>query len=873
MKKIQLFVNMLILVIVGVVPLLVGLDVQGQEIPRDEYLRHLSLKPPEIVRQTNANTELHLFGNAEDPENYEDTDPVDGIDDRRHEVLLDLAVEFAPYLVLNSTMIPMDFRLFMAREEVFLLSVDKWNVSKYPPELVDVETIQWPTLSPPTSEAGSQESCADNEDHRLRCLLEEFDPFKPGEAYRSGAVAPKGAEHQVMFFDFPGDSEETWKQEYENHISKALPQAYEDFVKVFVHPFVESVNSRDPGSGAYEFVLQYWFFYPYNDGFNNHEGDWEHINVFIKPLNKLHAPLSKADVCRILMEGVPADTAPDRLVIQKVDYYFHHKVITLDYTRPNVYQSSGDWETEYENTKKERLAENWIWRQVRYRAYWDDDEKEINTHPIGFIGGDNVGLDQMLRHPGSSNQVSNGTYPFRGFYKNVGQAGFAENIAERFDHRKYFAAGRHKRAVPEKGYRRGSVVSFASPDRIEIIPDGERVVNLVKENAQARRDWAWLVLPIRWGYPAAESPLAGMVAYTDLGNSSVLGPSYNVGWNRSGDIPGFQVYPLHTYRTLLDLTWQDSIINPLGYLNLPVSLVATLPSVKIIWRPINMLWRAGTDGGKRVFQPKGYIPYRLLGIGPVPPLGIRPVPPLYIGPVHFTYMHMSRNFVDLILGLYPMQIRRIGNRLDGVINQGADIVGEASRSVENIHVRYFEIDFYLGERLVIQNLWCHGSSVIGYDLQLSSNEVFEIRGDLNFREYSGSLRYNMMKGSFMLFLKGGYGLSWYRLENISTDGELLPNHNGPWINKPDFKRLSTYLPNTGHFGGGIEWVPFQNIFFGSVAGLDIGIRAEGLFYGHCLGIDFDEVYTTSSGAKIRSNSTASSFILRPVLSLAATFSF
>ena len=113
-----------------------------------------------------------------------------------------------------------------------------------------------------------------------------------------------------MFFDFPGDGEETWKQEYVNQISGALPQLYENFAKVFVHPFVESVESSVTGHQGYAFVLQYWFFYPYNDGGNNHEGDWEHINVFIKPLNKLHEPLSKADVYRILTEGVPSDTAP-----------------------------------------------------------------------------------------------------------------------------------------------------------------------------------------------------------------------------------------------------------------------------------------------------------------------------------------------------------------------------------------------------------------------------------------------------------------------------------------------------------------------------------------------------------------------------------
>ena len=97
-----------------------------------------------------------------------------------------------------------------------------------------------------------------------------------------------------MFFDFPGDGEKTWRQEYV--VSGALPKSFEGFAKVFVHPFLESVDSSVLGHQGYEFVLQYWFFYPYNDGANNHEGDWEHINVSIRPLDKLHEPLSEADV-------------------------------------------------------------------------------------------------------------------------------------------------------------------------------------------------------------------------------------------------------------------------------------------------------------------------------------------------------------------------------------------------------------------------------------------------------------------------------------------------------------------------------------------------------------------------------------------------
>ena len=97
-----------------------------------------------------------------------------------------------------------------------------------------------------------------------------------------------------------------------------------------------------------------------------------------------------------------------------------------------------------------------------------------------------------MRHPGISNRVSNGTYPFRGLYKNVGPAGAAEKISQKFDHREYFAAGGYVRTVPENGFRRGSIIFFALPDRIEILPDGERVVELVKKMCRHGEIWLGL---------------------------------------------------------------------------------------------------------------------------------------------------------------------------------------------------------------------------------------------------------------------------------------------------------------------------------------------------------------------------------------------
>ena len=50
-------------------------------------------------------------------------------------------------------------------------------------------------------------------------------------------------------------------------------------------------------------VIQFWYFYPFNDFINNHEGDWEHINVVLSSDDTLSAE------------------------IVWIDYYFHYKVI------------------------------------------------------------------------------------------------------------------------------------------------------------------------------------------------------------------------------------------------------------------------------------------------------------------------------------------------------------------------------------------------------------------------------------------------------------------------------------------------------------------------------------------------------------------
>lgn len=103
-------------------------------------------------------------------------------------------------------------------------------------------------------------------------------------------------------------------------------------------------------------AIQYWFFYPYNDFINNHEGDWEHINVIV----------DRED--------------PELAQIERVDFYFHHKVDMRDMGTIQI---------------------------------------EDGSHPVVFVGG---------QHENYAGVVSGGSYPSPGHWPDVGAAGADEDV-------------------------------------------------------------------------------------------------------------------------------------------------------------------------------------------------------------------------------------------------------------------------------------------------------------------------------------------------------------------------------------------------------------------------------------------------------------
>ena len=319
------------------------------------------------------------------------------------------------------------------------------------------------------------------------------------------------------------------------------------------------------------------------------------------------------------------------------------------------------------------------------------------------------------------------------------------------------------------------------------------------------------------------------------------------------------MYSPEPFPSLFRLTWQDSFINDLGYLNLPVAFLAMLPPVDMGWHAVRF-GRQFVDGFR---DTQEYI------FQPFQPSG--PIQPRFTSWLTLarTYIVMSTDLMDDLV-LTPKQMDAVDDGRKDVLIQTDNVIGKQRAFVENPSMFCFETTLYLGERFATQNSLSSGSPMIGYDLTVPAmKKVFQLRGNLRLWEYLGSIRYNLTTDNFMIFFKGGYGLSWYRLEDVSINGELLPHPNGPWINKPTLGDPLTLIPNSWHFGGGIEWMLVWNIG-SSPYGPDIGIRGEALFHRHSLGINIDATDLTPPGISIVDTSVTSPFTTRYAFVLAVT---
>ncbi|MHC4067797.1 MAG: hypothetical protein ACYSUI_25285 [Planctomycetota bacterium] len=229
----------------------------------------------------------------------------------------------------------------------------------------------------------------------------------------------------AWYFDFPGRNPKEWWQTY-GRIRTGPDSALWAQPTVYAHPFLDDLG---------RVVIQYWYFYPFNDFIGNHEGDWEHVNVLL---------------------------TADRSDIAEVHYFFHTRSISLP--------------------------------QGQYRP-----EVVDGTHPVAFVGGR---MYNLLDYPirliaGDRNEGSHGHFPYAGEWEGAAGLGAPESVTKPGED--------STRVLP---YHRFRVVLTPEPSRIDYL-----------NKPEVLKEWAWLVLPVRWGFPAVPS-LGSEIKLVDIGNTT-----------------------------------------------------------------------------------------------------------------------------------------------------------------------------------------------------------------------------------------------------------------------------------------------------------------------------------------------------------------
>jgi hypothetical protein len=406
---------------------------------RTAYLQliHPEQRPPIVGGYAAADS---LFGVPEESERG------DGIAEARRPGLEALVHRFAPTLVLPSgdaapqggranQLLPTDPRLFGA-----VLRVDRIAAAPY--GMSD-------SFSVPLGDIGTDS---------LVALVETSLEYRthPDEI-------------DVRYFDFPGEGAGEWWKSYAR-IRAGADSAAWSVPTVWAHPFVETDG---------RVVVQYWYFYPFNDYLGNHEGDWEHVNVAL---------------------NASADS------VAEVHYFFHERSVRLP--------------------------------QGRYAPSLHD-----GTHPIVFVGGraNTIVNFPMKILAGDRNSGSHGNFPYAGEWEAAAGLGHTESVSH--------ADGDSLRVVTHDRFR---VVLTPEPGRIDY-----------RGHPEVLRDWIWLLLPARWGYPSAPS-LGGSIHMTDVGNRAPFGPAFNSGWDRTA--PGLGYSSFNLRRVPRVQSYLEDLVQPWYYL-------------------------------------------------------------------------------------------------------------------------------------------------------------------------------------------------------------------------------------------------------------------------------------------------------------------
>ena len=735
------------------------------EVARAEYLRFLPVLPNFGVAASGSR-EFKLYGTYADAfaaakgtrssgrgAPFHPTSLIPSMDSARAARLHEIAVRFRPLLRRNSNSAPRSVNDLlgltysvsgdsMVCSGRTVLHRDVWSTSGVSPRLIHPLTIdlgvgdlrrcpRGPPLAP-----GPMTADADSAYQEVLFAGIEGDLQDRLDATQ-----------QVLFFDLPGRNTREWART-RGHL-ESLPPA------VYAHLFIDRVAPPGlPDSlSFYDPIMQYWFYFPGNDSGNDHEGDWEHINVHIT--TRARAASGNPTLWfppRGLIDSMldPAVPIADELVISAVDYYFHHYVAILDYkpvyakTAPeplaDEWRDSARHDSHRINGLLQRFGHRdetgavptsrYVYREIRHRIAAAHGLYE--TNPIGYIGGSTMSVVAVFRRPSTGrDQNSHGLYPFAGMWHGVGPMGAVEMVSG---------------SDPSDSTLAPEFIDFRA-EEIRLLPDWEPLWEVFSREASVRQRWGWLVLPVRWGFPVFESPLMRQIERYDFGGVSPIGPVYNPGWNRFGEGQNFHLYRIRSVSGAFQRSLLDIAHPSLGFVNIPLLLFTKAP-------PFNGLASH-------------------LMIGPAA-AGLGPVNFEQQGGALLTHRY-STGLVRSLGGGVRLH-RRVADSLaiaGAAPDQGSDL-SDRNVSTENGHVAYVAYEVPVGRKYVATAslFFPLTRSVLRYDYPQTSGAPLVVEGTIEPWELAGDFgrRLPTILGRFESRVRLGYGWTWYRYRTLPVAG-------------------------------------------------------------------------------------------------------
>lgn len=771
----------------------------------DDYLAYLPATP-RIVARSVATGQLRLYGDTEAPE-YRDVDPRDGVDDRRARRLLALAEEFSPILRRNTLNVPREVEAYLGNPGV--LHVDTWLEERR----VSAVTID---LGPPLDAGGDGDGTerVAPQDAALDSLLRELSPRRPRPA-----VAPaEGEAERVLYLDFPGSDERGWHRENGHRDPMGS--------RLYVHPFVQEVSAPGCACGArYQLLLQYWTFYGYNDGANNHEGDWEHLTVSVTTRGRArehgpgpheHGLLSAADIAAILDPDAP--TPLDSLRIRAVAYYFHNNVLVLDYLAPEAGEPLEAQGRSADGAKHVWEDAGFMVAALRRRLTLAGGR--LATHPIGYIGGNDKGMDELLqarpRFLGSLNRDSHGIYPFPGVWRKVGPLDATEKIwGDVVPRVRRDSAGEVDAARPWYDLVADERYLVYRAGDLTLLPDWERLEPLVRDDPVVRRRWFWLIAPVHLGFPATLSPGAGALRRVDLGNVAPLAPTYNSAWNHAGATATYREYTPTVLRVVAaPITPLASLQSGWGVLNYPLVLWGLLPGGNVAVTQL-LPW---VTGGMH-----------LLGAPPARTFVLGDVPKRFTAIGAGVYQQFGgRDFARLLPGGSDPAVRASLEAAEEPTAR-APAAGAVMRRRGQQRGSRVWLNLYYGPRISVENTFALGTGTVSYAVEDAAHRpVTMVAGTLDTRELTGGVTYRLpptTSETLRLYLRGGYAWTDYSLHAVTLDAQPLPDADRRGGYMLTLLPSRHWWPNTAYAGLGLELASPTRRWI--LQRLGYGVRLEG----------------------------------------------